>query len=185
MTFGASGYNTITFNDQSGLYLQDAVYPMFPTTVEFGAHVNWDHNIVHDLDTHVVIVDRTSQQTVGEVNYQHKTVTVDGTTVKLDVDDRGSGNGETITFDSQDSNHIYYFVLYNWSYRNVENDNHLSSSSAEYNIVLPDSQSAITISCPTSGSGRFWEVFSMIGNSNQITQLNNVTDNNTYQITSI
>lgn len=185
ITFEAVGYKTATFTNQQGMYLQDTVYPMFPVDTALGAFVNWNHSIVSDLDTHVIIVDKTSQQKLGEVNYANKTVTIDNTTVKLDIDDRGSNNGETITFDSQDSNHIYYFIVFNYSGRSVVNDNRLSSSDAVYRITLPNGQPVITIQCPTSGDGRFWEVFSMVGNSNQVTQLNNITDNNTYQITSI
>lgn len=185
LTFNATGYRAQTYINLQGFYLNNFNgFTLYPIITEFGAQVKWNISSVSDLDTHIVV--RRSGETVnqGEVNYTNrgKVIDIDGSKIILDTDDTGQGSGETVTFVQQNPNHTYYFIIYDFTGRSTTNSVNITNSNAFYNIFIPGNVNPITINVPQNSPGRFWEVFSMVGGSNMITQLNRIVDTNTYNI---
>lgn len=187
LTFTATNYVTQTYFNLQGFYIHNTnQFTLYPVITEFGAVMKWDHSVVSDLDTHVIIRDINTTQNKAELYYNtpNKTITEDNTTVQLDTDDTGQGTGETITFTSEDSNHIYYFIIYDYSGKSVVNSSNITNSNAYYSVYIPGNTQPTVIQAPTNSPGRFWVVFSKNGNSNTINIINQITDSNDYNIQS-
>lgn len=110
-----------------------------------------------DLDSHLIT------PSGEEVYFSDKTTTAGD--ANLDVDDTSSYGPETITITSPQSG-IYKYFVYNWS-----GSPDITTSSAV--IKVYNSSGLIkTYNVPTTGTGRYWNVFTLNGST--ITDINTV-----------
>ncbi len=85
----------------------------------------------------------------------------------MDVDDTSSYGPETITIHQPDSTEFVYFV------HNYSGEAPITQSNAKV-VVYSGNRIIGTFNVPTSGTGRYWDVFSIKGD--QITPINTIAD---------
>lgn len=119
-----------------------------------------------DLDSHLTGPTRDGNR--FEIYYGYKQYYAnEELAVQLDVDDTTGYGPETTTIYNQ-LNGIYSFVVYNWS-----GETSLSHSLAKVQVYSGENLTAV-FNVPTNRDGRYWEVFTIEGNS--IHQVNRVFD---------
>ena len=122
----------------------------------------WDNNAPTDLDSHTLAGGT-------EYYYNHKNGTSNGISVGLDHDNTShGGNGtdpEITSIDNLGSKTVYFWV-YSWSGESI------SGSSARVLISSKTGEFA-TITPPSSGSGRYWNVAKI--SNGKITVRNTIT----------
>ncbi len=88
----------------------------------------------------------------------------------LDVDDRSSYGPETITVSQRVTGGNYVYYVYNYS-----GSPDIAGSGAKVEVF--DATGLIaTFTVPDTGSGRYWHVFNMDGDTGSITEINEITD---------
>ena len=111
-----------------------------------------------DLDSHVLF---NMDGNTHEVDYRNPSYYHNGVEfVQLDYDERNSYGPETITLNEPDMTEYTYFV------RNYSKDSPLAGSDAKVVVYSGDSEIA-TFTAPTTGTGEYWDVFTIRGDQIQ------------------
>lgn len=118
-----------------------------------------------DLDSHLIGPD--GQGTTFEVYFGNRGSLDQPPYVVLDTDDTSSFGPETITIDRQfDGTYCYYVYQYS-------SDGALATSEAQVDVYQNNTQVA-SYAVPTSGTGRYWSVFTLNGET--IEDINTIVD---------
>jgi hypothetical protein len=122
-----------------------------------------------DLDAHIWTPDIEGMQ--YHVFYDNKGSRNQAPYVALDTDDRDSYGPETITLYDQLTG-TYYYSVHNYS-----NERDIKESEAQVRIFGDNGLITEPFNIPLSGEGRVWNVFTIDGETLDITRINQISNN--------
>ena len=172
LTVTKTGYYTFTNNGISiepGQTLQYdvAITPeLSPGGGEYRIVLTWAEN-PRDLDAHLntpIIEGQTYH-----IYYANKGSMSSPPYAILDIDDQYSYGPETVTINRTFSGTYNYYVY------NYAGTGSLSTSNAQV-VVYSGSSLVATYRVPTTGTGRYWQVFNLAGATGVITSINTIAD---------
>lgn len=108
--------------------------PMQIVVDEEESKVRWAHNVVKDLDTHLLVHDSNGKK-LTEVYYNRKEWHDSNISVTLDRDDTGNYDGETLTITPLYQDYTYTLVLYDYSNGANTSSMKMSQSEAAFTIT--------------------------------------------------
>jgi hypothetical protein len=160
--FSLSGYQfsdvtvTVSANETTDVPYYDTVGNPPLATGELRFVLTWGSE-PSDLDSHLLTPDGSHVYFADDAPY--------GAGAYLDVDDTSSYGPETITITTVQAGTYHYFV------HNYDEDGLLTSSGAQVR-VFDDSGLVTVYYVPTSGTGEYWDVFTLNGST--ITPVNTI-----------
>lgn len=119
-------------NQLNGVSL--SMTPVQTVVDEEESKVRWTHSVVKDLDTHLLVHNRSGRK-LAEVYYNNKTWHDSNVSVCLDRDDTGNFDGETLTITPLYDGYDYTLVLYDYSNGTNAGSMKMSQSDAAFTVT--------------------------------------------------
>lgn len=179
-TLNKDGYvlfdDDFTRNQLIGVSL--SITPVQTVVDEIESKVRWMHSVVKDLDMHLLVHSKSGKK-LAEVYYNNKTWHDSNVSVRLDRDDTGNFDGETLTITPLYDGYDYTLVLYDYS--NGTNTSSMKMSQSDTAVTVTYNNQSQTINIPPDTPGVFWNVYQII--NGEMNVVNTVTQTNDYGIT--
>ena len=159
-------YQVINIESNKTVVQNETIMPVSQEVTDFRVVLTWGES-PRDLDAHLT-GPTVNEQSRFHVYYGNQRYSEDGFTyAQLDVDDTSGKGPETITSFKQIDGVYRYFVM------NYSGEVGLTNSQAKVELYQ-DNVLVRTFTVPTSGSGRYWNVFEI--NNGQLKVINTLSD---------